>query len=113
MTPILNSLHDDFARIGHSLAHIASETEKNEISNYPLFIASSLPIQLGIPLYVKDDVQYHWYFYASILEELVKKGIVEKEKIAHFKMNYKDPFEFACILLILPDESSFVFVPYK
>jgi len=113
ISPVLQSFYDDFHRISFKLQQIAIETERNGISNYPVFVASSAPISLGISLYTADGSSMRWNFSVTLLEDLVKKGIVERNRLDQFKTTYKDPETHACVLLILPEEQALIFIPYQ
>jgi len=47
-----------------------------------------------------------------MLEELKKKKIIQKERLEAFQITYKSPDDYACFLLLLPEEANFIFVPY-
>ncbi len=112
ISPVLQSFYDDFKKLAITLQKLSRETVENGISDYPIFIASSVPVNLGILLFTPEKLNLKWYFYISILEELKRKGVVQSERIEAFKITYKNPEEYACFLLMLPEEASFVFVPY-
>ena len=111
--PILESIQNDVANVGDQLREIASRVIEEGISEYPVFVAAHQWVDLGRPIFDRDTVQLNWFFFASILEEFVKKKIVLQDKVRAFQRTYGDPLETACIFVITPTEGRFVFVPYQ
>jgi hypothetical protein len=112
ISPVLQSFYDDFKTLCFTLQRISKETLNNGITDYPIFIASSLPVNMGILLFNPKKLNLKWYFYISMLEELIKKQIIQPDRVEAFKVTYKDPEDYACFLLMLPEEAHFIFVPY-
>ncbi len=112
ISPVLQSFYNDFKSLCVVLQKISRETIQQGITDYPIFIASSVPVDLGILLFTPEKMNLKWYFYISMLEELKKKNIIQSERMEAFKITYKDPDQYACFLLALPDEANFIFVPY-
>lgn len=112
LSPVLQSFHSDFERLKLSFQTIAQRILNEGLSEYPIFIASSLPCKLGIPIYSPEQHGTRWYFYVSFIEELAKKEVIRKERLNAFYHTYKEPEYFACFFLMLPEEASFIFVPY-
>lgn len=110
---VLESLHNDFAQVKSILQPLAQRVIEEEISEYPIFIASHEWVEMGKPLFSRDDMPLNWYFYASIIEEFLKKNIIKKENVDSFKSTYGDPEERACIFMIIGEEAKFVFIPYE
>ncbi len=113
LSPILESLQNDIAEIGPTLQHIVATVINEGISEYPVFIAAQEIIDLGKPIFDREEVQLNWFFNASILEDFQRKGIVRGERLLSFKRTYGDPLERACIFVITPEIQQFVFVPYE
>jgi len=112
ISPVLQSFYEDFKRLCLAFQKISKETIQNGITEYPIFIASSVPVNLGILLFTPEKLNLKWYFYISMLEELKKKKIIQKERLEAFQITYKSPEDYACFLLLLPEEANFIFVPY-
>lgn len=106
------ALRLDFQRIGGVMAQLARETLDNRVSRYPVFIATDGPVGLGLPVIERIDLNLHWSYRITILEELVRKGVVTAEGLPRFRQTFKDPRAYACILALLPIGPSFVFIPY-
>jgi hypothetical protein len=47
-----------------------------------------------------------------MLEEFVEKGVIHREKKDRFIKQYKNPNEFMCLFVIVPEGANFVFYPY-
>ena len=83
-----------------------------EISTYPIFIASQLEVELGIPLISRDtDKRQKWYVSASTLEELNTKNIVHNDKVDEFRKVYKDPSLHFCLFVLSDLGAQFIFLP--
>lgn len=109
---IIESVRNDVARIGEDLRLIAQRVIEEGISEYPVFIAAQDHVDIGKPVFDRDEVQLNWFFFASVLEDFVKRGIVARDRIRQFKRAYDDPMEKACILVLTPEDIRFIFVPY-
>lgn len=108
----LTSLYIDFAKVKETLRGLAKIVINQEISEYPIFIASAEWVQVGKPIFDREEVETNWFFFVSILEEFTKKKLLLKDQIATFKQTYADPETRACIFLIDGNDGRFVFVPY-
>jgi len=112
--PILESLQNDIQEIGPQMKEIAEKVLEEGISEYPVFVASQQLVDIGRPIFDRDSVQLNWFYYASLLEEFVKKDIVLAENLVQFKRIFNNPQEIACIFVITQKENArFVFVPYE
>lgn len=110
--PLLESLRNDVAEVGEQLREIAQQVINENISDYPVFVAAQHWVDIGRPIFDREEVQLNWYFFASLLEEFVKKKIVLPENVAPFKKAFGDPAEKACIFMVNDEGARFVFVPY-
>lgn len=110
--PVLEALQNDVRIYADTIKEIANEIMSNEISNYPVFIAYQDQVELGKPIISRDLYGTNWHINASMLEELVKREIVKREKVDEFRNVYKDPQHYICFFVITQQEGSFVFVPY-
>ncbi len=109
---LLESIQNDVAQIGDSLKLIAERVINEGISEYPVFIASQEWVELGKPIFDRDSVQLNWFFNASILEDFVRKNLVQTDKVKGFQATYGDPMKRACIFVVTPEVQQFIFVPY-
>jgi len=109
----LLSLRQDLKKVGNYLQSVSSEIIENKVSRYPVFIVHKEPsISMGRVVLQAETSGTFWTFSASLLEEFVKKGIIDKEKIDDFRDVYKDPKMFACFFLLTPEDMEFIFCPY-
>ena len=113
LSPILESLQNDVAEIGPTLRQIVQTVINESISEYPVFVAAQEMVELGKPIFDREEVHLNWFFNASILEDFQRKGIVQGERLLAFKRTYGDPLERACIFVVTPEVAQFVFVPYE
>jgi hypothetical protein len=109
---LLESLRNDFAEVGSTLKALALRVIEEGVSEYPIFVASQELVSLGKPIFDQDLMQLNWFFSASILEEFVRKQIVEPGKLARFRKAYENPEERACLFVVTPEVMQFVFLPY-
>lgn len=81
------------------------------ISHYPIFIATEQPIPFGKPFLINEEEK--WQFYVTILEDLIHKNIIRKDRVTAFKEQIHDPLKKAAILLISSElPPTFLFLPY-
>lgn len=109
----LESLQNDFETVKDSLKIIGERVVSEGISDYPIFVASRDWVEMGKPIFSREDMHLNWYFYASLMEEFVKKNIIKRDKIAAFKKAYPDADEKACIFIVVGEDAKFVFIPYE
>jgi len=109
----LLELRSDLKVIGDYFKEIANEVIELGITEHPIFIAHrEKSVQLGRPIIKKDLSKTHWSFNASHMEEFVKKGFLEEEKLDQFKSVYKNPARFICFFIVSPNQMEFVWAPY-
>jgi len=112
LSPVLESIREDIGIAGSFMQEFSTHVIDQNISRFPVYIASKDEVKIGRPFLSRVSHKLHWNYNASILEELVKKGIVLREKLEEFAETYGDPEERACIFVVLPGEGGFIFVPY-
>lgn len=83
----------------------------NEVTKYPIFIATQQEVELGINVINHETTTAAWSVYASSLEELVSKQIIASDKIDEFRKTYKDPREFNCYFVISSLGTQIAFLP--
>ncbi len=112
---ILESVQHDVEVYSDYLLKVASGVISKQISEYPIFVAHREPlITIGRPIIVAEQMQTDWSFNASLVEEFVKKSLIDVKKEATFKHVYKDPEKFACVFIISGEsDAGFAFCPYK
>ena len=108
----LKSLDTDLKMYSESIKEVATEIMVEGISLYPIFVAHQHEVKLGEPILNKDELNTSWSINASTVEEFVEKNIIQEKKKARFISQYKDPQNFMCLLVIVPEGANFVFRPY-
>lgn len=110
--PILEGIRNDIRLMGHVMKEFSMTVISQEVSRYPVYVATQSEIGLGRPFLSKEMYNLNWHYRASVLEEFVKHQVVDREKLDDFRETFGDPEERACIFVMLPNEGGFVFVPY-
>lgn len=108
----LKSLEADLKLYSESIKEIASEILAEGLSEYPIFVAHQHEVALGELILDKDELNTSWSVQASMLEEFVDKGVIHKDKKDRFIKQYKNPNEYMCLFVIVPEGANFVFYPY-
>lgn len=110
---LLGIITSDFVKVSKMLQEAAYQVRVRGISEYPLFVMSKEPIQIGQILIdpgMFDGNQ--WHYYASFMEELVQRGLIHGEGRDIFVEHYKKPDEFACLLVVTKEFTKFTYIPY-
>jgi len=111
-SPLL-SLERDLKIYNESIHEVAIEIMVEGLSSYPIFIAYQHLVKLGELILDRDDLNMEWSINASTLEEFVEKGVIKKELQERFTRSYKNPHDFMCLFVIVPEGGNFVYFPYK
>lgn len=109
----LKSLELDLKFYDESIKEVALEIISEGISKYPIFVAHQHELNLGEPILDKEELNTSWSIHASTIEEFTEKGLVQPDKRDRFEKQYKDPFTFMCVFVIVPEGANFVFYPYQ
>ena len=110
-SPLL-SLKRDLKLFSESIREVAVEIMVEGLSRYPIFIAHQHEVKLGEPILDRRDLNTEWSIHASTLEEFVERGLIKKELEARFIKSYKNPHDFMCVFVIVPEGANFVYYPY-
>ena len=113
LTVNLELLKDDIEFYQGMLKEVSADILTEGFSKYPVFIAHHEPIKLGEMIIDASEYSRSYNISATVLEELLERNIVTKEREQSFKDAYKNPNQFLCILLVTDKGASFVFVPIK
>lgn len=109
----LKSLETDLKFYSESIKEVAVEIMVEGISAYPIFAAHQHELNLGELILDRRELNTEWTIHASTLEEFVEKGIIKPDKKERFIKHYKNPNEFMCLFVIVPEGANFVFYPYQ
>ena len=92
---------------------IAADTIRNEnVSNYPIFVASKTVVEIGVMLFPQGQLPDDWIVTASSLEEFHVKKVIDSEKIDDFRDLYRAHAEEICVFAVDTEGSSkFIFIP--
>lgn len=108
----LGTITGDFIKITDTLKEASYQLRVRKISDHPIFPISKQFLKVGQLLIGKDEADLQWNFNFSFLENIVGYDIVEEDKIEDFLSTYKDPDEFACLLVIDNEFMNFIYIPY-
>jgi len=111
-SPLL-SLKNDLKLYSDSLHEVAVEIMVEGLSRYPIFIAHQHEVKLGEPILDRYDLNTEWSIHASTMEEFIERGIIKKELEQRFIKSYKNPDDFMCVFVIVPEGANFVYYPYE
>ena len=109
----LKSLESDLKIYSDSLKEVAIEIMAEGISMCPIFVAHQHEVKLGEVILDKNDLGTNWTIQASTLEEFVERGIIHPEKKDKFIKQFKDPSDFMCLFVVVPEGANFIFFPYN
>lgn len=112
-TKLLEVLKEDLRFYSPMIREVSQDMIKEGYTQYPVFVAHQHQVSLGEPILLREDYAREFSIHASTLEELIEKQLVLEDRKQDFIQNYKSPKEQMCILLITPQEASFIYVPYK
>lgn len=95
------------------LQGLAREILDSGLSKYPVFVAyQSAQAQIGKQVLSHDGLGTRWSVNVSIMEEFIKRNILEMDQWPEFKKTYKDPESFACVFLMDGSQAHFLYLPY-
>ncbi len=93
------------------MAKAADIIKEQDVSSFPIFVLSELPINIGINIVEREKMNSPWNIHASTLEELVTKQVIAQEKVEDFKLVYKKSDPDLCLLMLTGEDANFIFVP--
>ncbi len=108
----LKSLETDLRFYNDSIREVAIEIITEGISPHPIFIAHQHEVRLGEPILDRSELNTEWSIHASTLEEFVENRLILDDKKEKFIKQYKDPYKYMCVFVIVPEGANFVFFPY-
>jgi hypothetical protein len=108
----LQELNQNLNIYKESIREISDEIIDNQVSKYPVFIASREETNLGKQIIDKEELALEWSINASTLEEFVRRKIVLDNKLEAFKKSYKDPRKYLCVFALLTENAGFIYLPY-
>lgn len=109
---LLGKVSEDFIKVADNLKEASYQIKKRGFSDFPVFILTNLPVDIGTTLFMPEDLGTVYEYRASIIEEFIERDLVGAESIEMFKENYRDNEEYACLFVMDREFASFVYVPY-
>jgi hypothetical protein len=109
---IIQQLKSDLRIYSEMLKEVSIDIIREGFSQYPIFIASDEAVKMGELILDKEDYAAVYSIYATTLEELVEKNIIQSERKASFITSYKNPKLHMCVLLITKGIASIAFYPF-
>jgi len=101
-SPLL-TLETDLKFFNESIREVAVEIMVEGLSSYPIFIAHQHDLALGEVILDRHDLNSEWSIHASTLEEFIERGVIKKELKERFISTYKNPHEFMCVFVVVPE----------
>jgi hypothetical protein len=91
----------------------AADTIRNEnVSNYPIFVATKTAVEIGVMLFPQGKLPDEWMVTASSLEEFHVRKIIDTDKIDDFRDLFRERPEEICIFVYDTEGASkFIFIP--
>lgn len=108
----LISLEKDLKFFNESIREVALEIIMEGLSEYPIFVAHQHQINLGELILDRHDLNTEWSIHASTMEEFVEKGVIKEILKERFINSYKNPNEYMCVFVVVPEGANFVYFPY-
>jgi len=110
-SPLL-SLERELKIFKDSIHEVAVEIMMEGLSSYPIFIAHQHELKLGEVILDRNDLNSEWSIHASTLEEFTERGVIKPELKDRFINSYKNPNDFMCVFVVVPEGANFIYFPY-
>jgi len=110
-SPLL-SLERELKIFKESIREVAVEIMVEGLSSYPIFIAHQHELKLGEVILDRNELNTDWSIHASTLEEFEERGVIKPELKDRFINSYKNPNDFMCVFVVVPEGANFVYFPY-
>ena len=110
-SPLL-SLERDLKFFNESIREVAIEIMAEGISANPIFIAHQHELKLGEVILDRNELNTEWSIHASTIQEFTEKGVIKAELKERFLSTYKNPHDFMCVFVVVPEGANFVYYPY-
>lgn len=108
----LGTITTDFIKISDTLKEASYQLRRREISKYPIFAVSKSDIPVGQLLIGKKEMDLNWNFNFSFMEDLMSQSIILEDKKDNFISTFRDPDEYACLLVIDQGFMNFIYIPF-
>jgi hypothetical protein len=108
----LGTITEDFVKVADFIKESSYQIRKRGFSEYPIFTLSFDDFGVGLPLVRPNERDNKWSYNAALPEHMFQTEILIEDRFEEFKEIYKDPEEYCCLFVALPEFSNFVFLPY-
>jgi hypothetical protein len=109
----LGLISSDFVLVADALKEAAYQIKKRGFSDFPVFVCSQRPIEIGQILIGVGELNGNkWNYHASMMEEFVQRKLIAEENVELFVQNFKDSEEYACLFVVDGQFTNFVFIPF-
>lgn len=108
----LNALKSDIDFFSQSIKEVAVDMVNEGFTQFPIFIASEHEVKIGELILARADFARDNDIYASTMEELVERKVIDIAKQQDFKESYKNYKTHCCVLWLTPTSAQFVYIPY-
>jgi hypothetical protein len=109
----LGLISSDFVLVADTLKEAAYQIKKRGFSEFPIFVCSQRPIEIGQMLIGIGELNGNkWNYHASMMEEFVQRKLIAEENVELFVQNFKDIEEYACLFVVDGQFTNFVFIPF-
>ena len=108
----LGTITQDFVKVSDFLKESSYQIRKRGFSPHPIFVVSEKNVAIGLPLVKRGEKDNEWFYNAALPEHLIEKELLLEETYGEFTKIYKDPEEYCCLFVALPQFTNFVFLPY-
>ncbi len=109
----LISLKKDLDFYRDAIREVSAEIIGEGLSDYPIFIAHQHEVSIGELILDKNELGTNWTIQAATFEEFVEREIIKPDRKDRFVKYFKNPEEFMCLFVVVPEGANFVFYPYK
>lgn len=109
----LVSLEKDLELYTESIREISSEIIAEGLSAHPIFVAHQHTVSIGEIILDNEELNTNWTIQASMLSEFIEKGIIKPELKEMFLKSYKNPADYMCVFVIVPEGANFIYYPYR
>lgn len=109
----LVGLKKDLDFYKEAILEVSEAIREEGLSEFPIFLAHQHEVSVGEVILDRNELGTGWTIQASTLEEFVENNLIREDRQDRFKKHYKNPNEFMCLFVIVPEGANFVFYPYS
>src|SRR5258708_40317232 len=95
----LGTISSDFVKVADTLKENSYQIRKGGF-DYPVFAISKKENPIGQLLIKKFELNLHWNYYASFMDEFVQRELIAQDKQEDFINAYKHPHELRSLFAV-------------